>query len=319
MKVLVKGQEVTNVGGLEWSDDLENSADTISFTTDVQIVPGSQFALIDENSGSTVMSGIISEYSQSERDKFNYSGYDFGFFLNHNSIVRQFNGIKISDAIATLCREFNIPVGEIPEMTATVKKIYKNVLLSDCIKELIELAQTKMNIDYYYMTSSSGKFNIKKYEVIEDLSAYIAKTYTMLSQNLIQNPNITVSMEDLRNQVVIVDSSSDTVSKKITLKDDESIKKYGLLQHVEEVDKDSANNYSKLAESKLAELNKLTTTLSLTMLGDYRMRKGVIMPINNVLFNIQGDFLIKSSRHSISDTKEFVTVNLEKYDRKKLG
>ena len=84
-------------------------------------------------------------------------------------------------------------------------------------------------------------------------------------------------------------------------------------------DKDSANNYSKLAESKLAELNKLTTTLSLTMLGDYRMRKGVIMPINNVLFNIQGDFLIKSSRHSISDTKEFVTVNLEKYDRKKLG
>lgn len=319
MKILIKGHEITNASNLEWADDLGNSADTISFTTDVQIIPGSQFALIDENSGSTVMSGIISEYSQSERDKFDYSGYDFGFFLNHNSIVRQFNGIKISDAITTLCREFNIPIGSIPQMSATVKKIYKNVLLSDCIKELIELAQTKMNVDYYYMTSSSGKFNIKKYEVIEDLSAYIAKTYTMLSQNLIQNPNVTVSMEDLRNQIVVVDSSSDKISKRLTVRDNESIKKYGLLQHVEEVDKDNKNKYSTIAQNKLKELNQLTTTLSLTMLGDYRMRKGVIMPINNELFDIQGNFLIKSSRHSISDTKELVTVNLEKYDRSKLG
>ena len=319
MKVLIKGQEITNASNLEWADDLENSADSISFTTDVQIAPASQFALIDENSGDTVMSGIISDYSQSERNKFNYSGFDFGFYLNHNSIIRQFNGIKISDAVTTLCREFNIPFGSIPQMSATVKKIYKNVLLSDCIKELLDLAQTKMNVDYYYMSSSAGKFNIKKYEVIEDLSAYIAKTYTMLSQNLIQNPNITVSMQDLKNQIVVVDSASDKITKKITVRDSQSIVKYGLLQHIEEVDKDNKNKYSTIAQNKLKELNKLTTTLSMTMLGDYRMRKGVIMPINNELFDIQGDFLIKSSRHSISDTKELVTVNLEKYDRSKLG
>ena len=319
MKILVKGQEITNAADLEWSDDLNNPADSISFTTDVQIVPGSQFALIDENSGVNVMSGIISDYSQSERNKFNYSGFDFGFYLNHNNIIRQFNGIKISDAITTLCREFNIPIGSIPKMSATVKKIYKNVLLSDCFNELLELAQTKMNVDYYYMTSSTGKFNIKKYEVIEDLSAYIAKTYTMLSQNLMQNPNRTVSMQDLKNQIVVVDSASDKITKKITVRDSQSIAKYGLLQHVEEVDKDNKNKYSTIAQNKLKELNRLTTTLSMTMLGDYRMRKGVIMPINNELFDIQGDFLIKSSRHSISDTKELVTVNLEKYDRSKLG
>lgn len=319
MKVLIKNKDISKIADLEWADDLENFADTISFTSDTQIPPASQYALIDENSGTTVMSGIISEYSQSERDKFNYSGYDFGFYLNHNSIIKQFNGIKISDAINTLCRDFKIPIGVIPKLPATVKKIYKNVLLSDCIKELLELAEKKMNVDYYYMTSSNGKFNIKKYEVIEDLSAYISKTYTMLSQYAIQNQNMTVSMEDLKNQIVVVDSSSDKISKKITVKDDKSIKKYGLLQYVEEVDKDNKNNYRKIGQSKLAELNKLTTSLSMTTLGDYRMRKGVIIPINNKLFDIKGDFLIKSSRHSISDTKELVTVNLVNYDRKKLG
>lgn len=319
MKLLVENQEIENIINLEWSDSLETTADTISFETDCQIEPASQFALIDDRDDTEVMTGIISEYSQSRKDIFSYSGYDFGFYLNHNSIVKQFNGLKVSDAIKSLCRNFKIPYGNIPQLNATIKKIYKNVVLSDCLKELLELAQTKMNIDYYYMTCSGGKFNINKYQVINDLNAYMS-TLSILSNDTMKSPNISVSMENLRNQIVVVDSASDKIAKKLVVNNSNSIQKYGLLQHVEEIDKDSKNNFRTVANNKLNELNRLTTTISINeILGNHRMRKGVIIPINNDAYDFNGYFLIKSSRHVNSKTKEVVSLNLEKYDISKLG
>lgn len=125
-------------------------------------------------------------------------------------------------------------------------------------------------------------------------------------------------MEDLKNRVIVTDNASDKITKRVTLSDANSISKYGLLQHIEEVDTDNKINFNQIAKNKLAELNKLKITVDLSMLGDYRMRKGVVMPVNNERLQIDGDFLIKSSRHSISDNKEIVTVNLERYDRSKL-
>ena len=119
--LLINGEKLPHVGPVEWSDDLDNVANTISFTTDEQIKVGSTFALLDgENE---VLKGIVSQYTQNEPNKFQYAGYDFGFYLNKNSIIKQFNGMQISDAFKTLCRDFNIPVGSIPSMGATVKKI----------------------------------------------------------------------------------------------------------------------------------------------------------------------------------------------------
>lgn len=318
MKLFVNKTLVKNASNIEYSDDLENTADTISFDTDMQIKPGSQFALVDDFNNKTIMMGIVSEYTQNKKNIFSYSGYDFGFYLNHNSIIKQFNGLRISEAIKSLCRDYKIPVGSIPELRATIKKIYKNTTLSDCLKEILDLAKTKMNVDYYYMSCASGKFDIKKYQLISDLKGYLSNAYSILSRDAIHNPNVSVSMEDMKNQVVVVDSSSDKVSRKVIIKNQNSIRQFGLLQHIEEVDKNDKNNFSQIAKNKLEELNKLNITISLSMLGDSRMRKGIILPISNKDFDIDGYFLIKSSKHSVKDNKEIVSVNLEKYDTSKL-
>lgn len=319
MKLLVNNQEIANLRKLEWSDSLDNTASSISFETDCQIEPGLQFALIEERDNTKVMEGIIAEYSQINKDIFSYTGYDFGFYLNHNSIVKQFNGVKISDAIKCLCRDFQIPYGNIPQLNATIRKIYKNIVLSDCLKGLLKLAQTKMNIDYYYLTCSSGALNIEKYQVINDLSAYMSDL-SISSTDTLKSPKIIVSMEDMRNQVIIVDNATDSIAKRFLVKDDNSIKHYGLLQHVEEVDKDIKNSFKMIASNKLKELNKLNTAITINdMLGCYRIRKGVIIPIDNKYYDINGYFLVKSSKHKITKTKELVSVNLEKYDISKLG
>lgn len=315
-QLIINGELQEHITNLEWADDLESVANTINFTSDDQFNIGSTFTLMDNNI--EVMSGIISDYTQNEPDRFSYAGYDFGFYLNKNSIIKQFNGVKISDAFKQLCKDFNIPVGTIPEMTTTIKKIYKNVVLADVFKEFLDLIESKAGVDYFYFTCIDGKFNIKKYELIENLQGYVGDVFSISSIDTIQSPSVSVTMEDLKNRVIVTDNASDKITKRVTLSDANSISKYGLLQHIEEVDTDNKINFNQIAKNKLAELNKLKITVDLSMLGDYRMRKGVVMPVNNERLQIDGDFLIKSSRHSISDNKEIVTVNLERYDRSKL-
>lgn len=314
--LLINGEKLPHVGPVEWSDDLDNVANTISFTTDEQIKVGSTFALLDgENE---VLKGIVSQYTQNEPNKFQYAGYDFGFYLNKNSIIKQFNGMQISNAFKILCRDFNIPVGSIPSMGATVKKIYKNVILADVFREFLELHRAKTGQNYYYFTCKDGRFSVKKYELNEKLRGIVNDVAAIKSIDSITSPSISVSMEDLKNRVIVTDNGSDKISKQIIASNSGSISKYGLLQHIEQVDTDKTNNLSKVAKSKLAELNQLTTTIDLTMLGNYEMHKGVIMPVINERLSLSGDFLIKSSRHTLDGIKETVSVSLIKYDRSKL-
>lgn len=315
-KLLINGEVLEHTGPVEWSDDLDNVANTISFTTDEQIQPGSQFSLMD---GTTqVMSGIISDYTQNKPNEFVYSGFDFGFYLNKNSIVKQLNSIKISDAYKRLCSDFNIPVGQIPAMSTTVKKIYKGVILADVFREFLDLHKAKTGEDFYYFTCTDGSFNVKKYELNEELQGVVNDVMAIKSIDTLMSPSITVSMADLKNQIVVTDNSSDKISRLIKVSDSESVSKYGLLQHVESVDTDKTNNLNGVANNKLRELNRLVTTIDLTMLGDSQMHKGVIMPITNEELSLSGDFLIKSSRHRVDSVKEVVQVSLIKYDRSKL-
>lgn len=315
-KLLINGKEIEHVGPIEWTDDLDSIANTISFSTDIQIEVGSKFALMDGKN--TVLTGILATYTQNEPNLFQYGGYDFGFYLNKNSIIKQFNGMKISDAFKRLCQEYNIPVGAIPQLNATVKKIYKNAVLSEVFKEFLELAESKLKADYYYFTCADGKFNVKKYEVNEDLNGFVGDIFSIASTDCLMSPSITVSMEDLRNQVIVTDNASDKVKKILTVKNSASISKYGLLQHVEQIDTDKNNNFNGIANNKLSELNKLKTTIDITMFGNKDMHKGVIMPVNNADLSLSGDYLIKSSRHVIDGTKEVVNTSLIKYDRNKI-
>lgn len=314
--LLINGEILEHTSSLEWSDDLDTVANTISFTTDTQIAIGSKFVLMDKSTA--VLSGIISEYTQNEPNKFQYSGYDFGFYLNKNAVLKQFNGMAISDAFTKLCNDFSIPVGQIPTMSATVKKIYKNVILSEVFKEFLDLNKSKTGQDYYYFTCADGKFNIKKYELNEDLQGYIGEAFSIISTDSLTSPSISVSMEDLKNKIIVTDNANDKISKQISLSDSASISQYGLLQHVEQVDTDINNDFNAVARSKLAELNQLKTTIDITMLGDWNMHKGVVMPIEDYNLSLSGDYLIKSSRHSITGNKEVVSCNLIKYDRSKL-
>lgn len=307
-KYLINGEDVANIVSPEWSDDLECYANTFSFSTCEYYEIGSLFQIITET-GVVVLSGIITDFEQSDPNVFRYSGYDCGFYINQNEIIEQLKQIKISDAIKKLCENYSIPVGDIPEMSATVTEIFKDKKLSDILSQLIEYAKSKGCIKDVYFTCARGKFEVLPYETIADLTGENG-VFSVASMKTIYSPSVKVSMQELRNRVVIADNS-ETSQKRVIVQDADAISKYGLLQEVETIDTSKANNLNKIASDKLTELNKLSKSISMSMLGDYRMHKGVIMPIDCEEIGVKGNFLITSSKHEIDGNVERVSVNLQ--------
>ena len=307
-KYLINGNEVENIVSPEWSDDLDNYANTFSFSTCNAYEIGSLFQIQTET-GEIVLKGIIIDFEQSEPNVLRYSGFDCGFYINQNEIIEQFKKIKISDAIKKLCENYKIPIGKIPNMTSTVTEIFKDKKLSDVISQLLDYAKLKGCVKDVYLTCATGKLEILTYGKLSNLTGDM-NVFSTKSQKTINSPSLKVSMQDLRNRVVIADNS-DKNRTRVTISDSKSISKYGLLQEVETVDTSKTNNLKKIAGDKLKELNKLTRSISMSMLGDYRMRKGVIMPIDCEEYGGKGDFLITSSKHEIDGNVEKVTVNLE--------
>ncbi len=306
----INNKIVKNIINPSYSDDLETYANAFSFSTDFEIEAGSIFEIRSPGENKTVLKGVITDYSQNRRDILSYSGYDFGFYINQNEVIEQFSDMKISDAISKLCRSYQIPCGTIPQTQARIKDIYKDRRLSEVFSELIALAQKKGEYKDVYFTCSSGKFEILSYERKSDLSAIMSEALKTSIDNTINSLNIKVSMNELKNSVVIADNK-ENLSKKVTVRDDESIKKYGFLQTVEVLDMSTTNNIQKLAQNMLKDLNKLICSIELSVLSDYRLHKGVIIPINLPVYKISGDFLVTSSTHNITKTKESVTVALK--------
>lgn len=308
---LINGEDAPNIISPEWSDDLENFSNPFSFTTCEYYEIGSLFQ-ITTKSGEVVLTGIITDFEQSDPNAFRYSGYDFGFYINQNEIIEQLKKIKISDAIKKLCENYSIPVGDIPEMSATVTEIFKDKKLSEVLAQLIKYAVSKGCIKDVYYTCARGKFEVLPYETIVDLTGEMG-IFAVASQKTINSPSVKVSMQELRNRVILADDSEKS-QKRVVVEDAESISKYGLLQEVETIDTSKSNNLNKIAGDKLKTLNKLSKSISMSMLGDYRMHKGVIMPIDCEEIGVKGNFLIKSSRHNIDGNVEHVAVDLQMYE-----
>lgn len=306
---LINGKQAERLTNIEWSDDLDNYANSFTFASSDIYQVGSSFEIKPINKDGA-LKFIITDFEQGDANIFRYSGFDCGFYINQNEIIKQFRNAKISDALKILCNDFGIPVGTIPNISATVKEIFKDKKLSNVFNDLLKLAKDKGSIKDVYFTCARGKFEVLPYKKVNNLTGEMGSMFAIASEGTINAPSIKVSMQDLRNRVLIADNT-DKVKKIIKAEDSSSIKKYGLLQEVETVDTAKTNNLARIASNRLKELNKLSKTISMTMLGDYRMHKGVIMPIDCAKFGIKGDFLIKSSRHLISGIREDVAVTLE--------
>ena len=310
--------DITNdILNFSYTENLNDVATSFSFSslenydlsTDDSL---NKISIIDIDTNTLFYLGYMFDVEHSaDKRKWNYSGFDVGVYLNKNEVIKQFKNANIGDAIEALCTEYQISAGSKPVFNANVSKIYKDVVFADILKEFLELEKTKGGVNDLYIDCKRGQLNILKYQLEPSLSSLIANHIQVSSHDSIAEVRTTKSIQELKNRVIY--TNNDEKSAYRVVKDDvTSINKYGLLTAVETIDTNKNNNISQLAVNKLDELKKITETYSIgKMLGDYRVGKGKLIPLQINDYGLTGDYLIKSATHNIDNKKELINLELD--------
>lgn len=316
---------VERVVSFNWQDDIEKVFTSFEFETAEELACGDWIELYNAVNKETVFYGVIFKVSQNGEENFKYLGYDTGIYLEKNETVIQFRGDNITEAMRTVCRRGLIQDGIFPDIDLLVTRVYQKKTLAHILKDLYKIAvdKDKRCIDNYYFDCKDRKVNLLECKENNDLRGYIADLYSIKSFDFIKTCEKSSSIESLKNRVQIY--TSNTANKdnagecKYTLPkkpDSESIKKYGLLNHIEEIDSSTKQNYKELAETKLKQLDVVKDEISFSVYGDNRMKTGVITSIENETLKIKASYKITSSKHTIEGTVETVDITVEKFNEK---
>lgn len=303
--------QIKNVGNIEWSDDLDFFTTEMSFKSTEVIDIGTQVALL--NDANEILRGVVIGREWDKNKIYSYTVFDNGFYLGHNEVIIQFNGCTISQALQQLLNKVKHPIGGIVEIPACVKKIYKDVVVSDIIKELLEMAKKKTGKDYI-LRVICGEYYVEEFIKIEVSPTFDMSGDSIKITDYIGNFSAKDSMEDMKNRVLIIDNKEKSTFVVAQASDDESISRYGELCVVETQDEDDKTPKQTIANNMLVKLNKFKQERSVDLLGSDEIKKGVLLSFSRPELGFMGQYLITSSHHTIDGGLHKVSVDLEAYD-----
>lgn len=318
-----QGTDITNlVSDLSWNENLDTVGVSLSFSVpDVEdryisrlmIMAGDTITV--NNDDGELIRGVVVSVTRGY-PKRTVKVNDYGFYLNKNETVIQFKDKSVSECLKILFGKVGISVGNICDMPAKVNSVYiKNV--NEIIKELIKTQEGNDGKKYYY--ELRGK-DLYVFQLPTEPIPYIFKPATNVAvfdvtdKNAHSRGKYTHSIENLKNAVIAeVNSkkSGEMPEKQFIARDEESIKKYGLLAENHSVNSDEVDNIQHLAETELKEKNTLKRELTMDFIGHDSARPGRVMHIADDYLGIDGNYRIKSVTHKINGNIHTMTCNLE--------
>lgn len=217
---------------------------------------GAYFAELYDNTETLVFQGVIPKITiNAKNPKFHC--YDPAFYVSRVSEIFQFDNLKADECIKKMLEEFSMPVGTLESCDVKIDEYFYKESVADIIKKIIEIIKedTEENWYFYFKDNAfhfckknsdkylDGQIQPKKYEILID------NTYINIFQ-FIKDPSYNESFENMRNSVIVVDGDDEKMNKVDTAKDEESIKKYGLLQHMVKQEKNNQDKSAKKSRTK---------------------------------------------------------------------
>lgn len=321
--IIVKQNQCYDVsdiaGNISWNDSIESLG--MEFDFSVGMSDEKYFTKFVIEVGDMVLfrkeyeifRGIIVNKTISETTAQNFKAYDFCWYLNKSKVIKQFNGINAGKAIQQLCDELNIKIGEIAPMRSNIKHIYYDKTAANIIEDILE-QETAETAKIYIKEMRGDSFYIfeKGSITIQPMFKPAVNIAAFPVTNEIGSFNKVWSIEEMKNAVKIVSGSEKSVRILGEAKDEQNIKKYGLLQEIETIDEKEFNKAQNIAQNKLKQYNKISETLRVDLLGDDSTRAGRTLTINDKKSEILGNFLITSCSHTFSKGIHTMTLELER-------
>lgn len=318
-----QSEDITNfVSELTWSENLDTAGLTLSFSVPdkeeryiprLKIIAGDIIQIFNDNG--ELIRAVVVNISRNY-PKRTVKAFDFGFYLNKNDIVIQFKDKSVSECLKELFYHVGVTTGSVCDMPANVKGVYiKNV--NEIIKELIKIQQDNDGKKYYYEMRAEKiyvfQLPTKPIDCIFKPTVNVA-TFDVTDKNAHGRGKYTCSIENMRNSIIAeVNSktSGEMPEKMFYARDEESIRKHGLLAENYSVNSDDADNIQELAKNELKEKNVIKQELSMDFIGHDNARPGRVMHIADDYLGIDENYRIKSVSHKINGGIHTMSCTLE--------
>ena len=310
---LIQGEKITDISKMAGSINLTTSIDTLGASFEFSMprnFKDSNYALTE-----TIKTGNIIKFENEKNiftgviidiDTLKFSKeikcFDFYFYLNKNKVIKQFNSLNASSCIESLLKSIGAKIGKIERIATSIDKIYKNRTVAEIIDDILKIVNDETG-KKYLLEIEGTTFNLVAHRKIK----------VQVTNNTFGMPTLTESIADMKNVVLVVSNDSEDESIYAKAEDKESIKKYGMLQEIVEVDpdKDDISKVRNIAAQKLKELNRINTKVTLPVLGNDELKAGRTLEIEIKEFNIKDEFLIKSCTHTITKGHHICNLELE--------
>lgn len=307
MKLTVNKIDISQLAGnITLNSNTDTLGDQLNFSTAYsapylkpEINVGDKVELFENGE---VFQGIIVSKTRNETSQ-DFSCFDYAFYLNKSKVLKQFNKIRADTAIKQLLTEFDVPIGYIAEMPIMITKIIYDKEVSAAIKEILEEVTNATGSQYVM------EMNVGKFEIYEDTERLIKAT-VKLADNLpavdcmqtISSPTKTASIEEMKNSVKVYIGSDKGIKEYAEAKNEDFVLKYGLLQETQSIEDKDIAQAKNIAENLLKQLERVSISAGVTVLGSFDLRAGRIVEMNEPITNIVGKYKIKSANHSIGSS-----------------
>lgn len=314
-KILIDGEDKSLIcSNISWSDNIDSLGVELNFDIAKEfqksIELGASVVLLIKDEA--IFTGIVVARDLNEFS-ITCTCFDFAWYLNKSTVIKQFKRINGNTAIKELCRELGINV-EVSGAVANIDCIYKDKTAIEVIRDILEkssqISSKKFNIEMELDTLKIANFK----KILVNGKYKLSDRDLINISEEVESISYSDSITEMKNKIIALSGDEKATRYIGEAQDSGSISKYGLLQEVVILDAKDFKNAKTIASNKLKELNKITQDISINLLGDVGVKSGRVINLDIKKYNLQGDYLIKSSSHKIENNIHKVSLTLEVYN-----
>lgn len=304
--------DVTNlVSKISWEGDIFQTARQLNvdivfsddyYTPKYEVDLGSR--LILKNDDLEIIDAYVFTVPKSHNNTISIDAYDALIYLLKSTATKIVNNMSVTQFIKSICEEFEISIGSIPEIPLVVTQIYRDMTPYDMMIKALSEAM-KRTESKYQVCIIGGKLTIIDRTI--DNPKWKIKT----GSNLI-HATLTESIEEMQNKIIITGDNDEILAVE---QKDPLISQYGLLQGQYKEQCKSLADAKLIGKNYIKEYGKVTKTLTIECMGIDGIRAGDAVTIEDEKLKLNGKFQVTRDMHSIENGVHKMNLDLSYADQ----
>lgn len=282
------------VGNVTWSGDKKRAARTLTFDLatnqadpNLPAVTCTEGTVVSfwNDEGVGIFQGIVTDTSLSDRQPVvSVTCQDRGMYLANNDGTLKVKDETPESAVARLCQEYGIPVGELVPTSVRVSRKFASVSLWGIVTTLYTLAAQQTGKRYM------ARFEWDKLVVRERKES--AENLVIRPYSNLLTSSTSRSIASMRNSVGIYDKDGRRLD---TIQNQKAVELYGLMErHLTQRDGEDARPEAQ----RILQDSGLSQSITVECMGDIQMITGQTVVARQLVAELSGILWIDSDKHT---------------------